>query len=68
MSEADLRQMLRDCGFSIANLSYRLEGADDAFEYRMMLRTTQAENLPRLAARLNQQLNVLEFRISPTGD
>jgi len=68
MSERDLRQMLRDCGFSIANLSYRLEGADDAFEYRMMLRTTQAENLPRLAARLNQQLNVLEFRISPTGD
>ncbi|HLL19116.1 MAG TPA: MgtC/SapB family protein [Rubrivivax sp.] len=68
MSEADLRKMLQDCGFSIANLSYRLDGGDDAFEYRMMVRTTQADNLPRLAARLNQQPNVMEFRISPTGD
>ena len=68
MSEADLRSMLHDCGFSIANLSYRLDGSDDAFEYRMMVRTTDAGNLPLLAARLNQQPDVLEFRISPTGD
>ncbi len=68
MSETDLRQMLADCGFSIANLSYRLDGGDDAFEYRMMVRTTHAQNLPRLAARLNEQPNVVDFRISPTGD
>lgn len=66
MSEDDLRAMLKDCGFTIANLSYRLD--DDEFEYRMMVRTTKATNLPRLAARLNQLANVVEFRISPTGD
>jgi putative Mg2+ transporter-C (MgtC) family protein len=68
LGEDELRALLAGCGFSIANLSYRLDADDDAFEYRMMVRTTRAQNFPRLAARLNQQPDVLEFRISPTGD
>lgn len=67
MSESALRGLLAEHGFSIANLSYRLDN-DDAFEYRMVLRTTRADNLPRLAVTLTDMPAVVEFRISPTGD
>ena len=68
MTEDELRLMLRDCGFTIANLTYKLASDDDAFEYRMMVRTTKEHNLPQLAARLNRQPNIVGFSLSPTGD
>ena len=68
MAEPELRSLLAECGFSIANLSYRLDGDGADFEYRMVLRTTDGENHRRLAERLTQLERVLEFRISPTGD
>lgn len=67
MPEADLRQLLKAHGFTIANLSYRLEEGD-AFEYRMMLRTMRAKNLGALARTLGSQKVVEQFRLSPTGD
>ncbi|NCT97823.1 MAG: MgtC/SapB family protein [Comamonadaceae bacterium] len=67
MPEADLRQLLKAHGFTIANLSYRLEEGD-AFEYRMMLRTRRAKNLGALARTLGTQKVVEQFRLSPTGD
>ncbi|MDO8419141.1 MAG: MgtC/SapB family protein [Rubrivivax sp.] len=66
MPEVELRKLLEEQGFSIANLNYRLDG--ETFEYRMMLRTQDAENLPRLAQVLAKTARVLEFRLSPTGD
>lgn len=66
MPEADLRTMLTQHGFSVANLNYRLDG--DAFEYRMMLRTQDTSNLPRLAHALSKLPQVLEYRLAPTGD
>jgi putative Mg2+ transporter-C (MgtC) family protein len=68
MPEPELRSLLADCGFSVANLSYRLEDEGRIFEYRMVLRTTDGDNLRRLAERLNGLERVREFRISPTGD
>ncbi len=68
MTEPELRALMTECGFSIANLSYRLDADDKAFEYRMVLRTTDGENHRRLAERLTGLDRVLEFRISPTGD
>lgn len=67
MPEADLRQLLKVHGFTVANLSYRLEEGD-AFEYRMMLRTMRAKNLGALARTLGSQKVVEQFRLSPTGD
>lgn len=67
MPEDTLRTLLQTHGFSVANLSYRLE-AGDAFEYRMMLRTMQSGNLRVLAQALNALPEVVEFRLSPTGD
>lgn len=67
MPEADLRQLLKEHGFTIANLSYRLEEGD-AFEYRMMLRTMKMKNLAVLARALGTLKVVEQFRLSPTGD
>jgi len=67
MPEADLRQLLKEHGFTIANLSYRLEEGD-AFEYRMMLRTMRPKNLAVLARSLGALKVVEQFRLSPTGD
>jgi len=46
---------------------YRLNGGE-YFEYRMMIRTMDRANPGRLAQTLTQRPDVLEFRISPTGD
>lgn len=68
MGEAELRELMREHGFSIANLSWRLEGPGREMEYRMMLRTLDPENLGRLARALQDLPRVSEFRLSPTGD
>ena len=68
MSEADLRALIAEHQFSIANLSYRLVADGESFEYRMVIRTMDRANAGRLAQTLTQRPDVLEFRISPTGD
>ena len=66
LPEPRLRELLAQHGFSVANLSYRLES--DTFEYRMMLRTDDPANLARLSGALVQMPEVRDFRLSPTGD
>lgn len=68
MPEGDLRELIAAHGFSIANMSYRVIGDGQFFEYRMVIRTTVTHNMRRLAETLRQRRQVLEFRISPTGD
>ena len=68
MPEAELRRVVVDHGFTIANLSYRLIDESRHFEYRMMIRTLDPDNLRKLSDNLLHAPNVLEFRISPTGD
>lgn len=52
-SEEEVRVQLVDGGFSIANMSYRLNAADGFFEYRMTIRTRQRDALERLVERLS---------------
>jgi putative Mg2+ transporter-C (MgtC) family protein len=68
MSEAALRDLVHSTGFSLHNLSYRLHGDIDQFEYRMVLRTLDVHNARALAEKLKVDPSVLEFRIAPTGD
>jgi putative Mg2+ transporter-C (MgtC) family protein len=68
LSEAELRRLITTEGFSVANMSYRLADDGRVFEYRMTLRTIDPDNVKRLAERLRARPDVLEFRISPTGD
>jgi putative Mg2+ transporter-C (MgtC) family protein len=68
MPEAQLRELIGEHQFTIANLSYRLNAGGESFEYRMMIRTSDRTNAGRLAQMLTQRPDVMEFRVSPTGD
>ena len=68
MSEEDLRRLIGEHGFSIANLSYRLSGDAGLFEYGMVIKTRDRRNAEALAQHLCRLPEVLEFRIAPTGD
>lgn len=67
ISEQQLRELLKEHGFTIANMSYRVSD-DLSFEYRMVIRTIDSANLSRLADSLHKMASVRAFRISPTGD
>ena len=60
--------MLGDHGFSIAHLSSRLTEGGKLFEYRMVLRSRDPKSAERLSQYLSGLAEVVEFRISPTGD
>jgi putative Mg2+ transporter-C (MgtC) family protein len=66
--EATLRQELSAHGFTVAQLSYRLAENGAQFEYRMMIRTTRAAGIGKLAQTLLAEPTLLGFRISPAGD
>jgi putative Mg2+ transporter-C (MgtC) family protein len=68
MPEPEMRRLLTDHGFTIANLNYRLDVDSDSFEYQMVIRTTRADNASKLTDALNKVDSVKEFRLSPTGD
>jgi putative Mg2+ transporter-C (MgtC) family protein len=70
LSEEGMRELLKKLGFSIANFSYRLEGAGNErmLRHKMTLQTTDRAAAARLARWLEENRTVLEFRLSPTGD
>ncbi|MBS1213729.1 MAG: mgtC [Proteobacteria bacterium] len=68
MAEEDLRKLLGEHGFTVANMSYRIINDGRSFEYRMILQTTDPRNHGQLSNTLRGIAIVREFRISPTGD
>jgi putative Mg2+ transporter-C (MgtC) family protein len=60
--------MIAQHGFSIANLSYRLDKIDGFFEYRMVVRTDRADNARAFSETLSGLEAVQEFRLASTGD
>ena len=68
MSESELKKLVSSLGFTTANVQYRLIEDGKRFEYRMMLRTQNSDNLLRLSEALLGIETVEEFRIFPTGD
>lgn len=68
MPEAELRRLIAEHGFSVANMSYRIAGQGREFEYQMVLRTLHAANAQTFSARLVSEPSVTEFRIAPAGD
>ena len=68
MSEDDMRKLIGDHGFTIANLSSRLTENGQQFEYRMTIKSRDRNNAQALSAHLRGLPEVLEFRIAPTGD
>jgi putative Mg2+ transporter-C (MgtC) family protein len=68
MAEDDLRKLIGDNGFTIANLSCRLIEGGQQFEYRMTIKSQDRKNAEILAKHLRDLSEVVEFRITPTGD
>jgi len=68
MSEADIQKLIRDHGFTVANLSSRLIEGGEQFEYRMTIKSRDRGNADRLSGYLRDLPDVIEFRISPIGD
>jgi putative Mg2+ transporter-C (MgtC) family protein len=68
MAEDELRRLIGEHGFSIANLSYHLKGAGRFFEYAMVIKSRDRRNADTLSRALSRSPQVYEFRIDPTGD
>lgn len=68
MQEEAVRAMLANYGFTVHNVSYRVNDDGKTFEYRMVLRTSDATRPAALSAHLRTLPQVKSFRISPTGD
>ena len=68
LTENDLRALITEHGFSVANLSYALKEEGRFFEYSMIIRTSKPDDNRRLAETLAAHAKVLEFRITPAGD
>ena len=68
MGEDDMRKMIGDYGFTIANLSSRLTEGGQAFEYRMTIKSRDRRAAETLSRHLRSLPEVVEFRIAPTGD
>lgn len=68
MAEDDLRRLIGQHGFTIANLAYRLSDAGRRFEYSMVIKSRDPRNADTLSQHLCRLPEVLEFRITPTGD
>lgn len=66
--ELELRRLIGEHGFTIANLSHRLTEMGKVFEYRMVIRTRDREAAERLSQHLCTLPGIIEFRITPTGD
>lgn len=68
MPELALREMIREHGFSIANLSYTMNRQGGLLEYQMNLRARDASAARRLAETLLAMESVLAFEVRPSGD
>jgi putative Mg2+ transporter-C (MgtC) family protein len=68
MTVDEVRRLIGSYGFSVANLSSRLVDEGKYFEYRMVIRSRARDNTQALAQHLLKLPEVIEFRISPTGD
>jgi putative Mg2+ transporter-C (MgtC) family protein len=68
MAEDEIRALLAQHGFSVANMSYRATEDGASYEYRMTIGTIDPGAPARLAEDLRTMSRVRAFRISPTGD
>jgi len=68
MPEDELRRVVGEHGFSIANLSYHLSDGGKFFEYGMVIKSRDRRNADALSRHLSKLPEVLEFRIDPMGD
>lgn len=68
LSEAEMRRMLREHGFTIGTISYRSDFDANFIEYRMIIRSRRDDNAKRFADAVGKLEGVKEFRVVPAGN
>jgi putative Mg2+ transporter-C (MgtC) family protein len=68
MDQTAVEKLVAEHGFSVANLHTRLIEEGQLFEYRMVIKNLKRANAQTLSKALLARPDVVEFRISPTGD
>ena len=68
MPETLLRELMRDHGFKVISLVYRLSSEGKYFEYRGVVSTLDEINVRKLSETLRANEGVVEFRLASTGD
>jgi len=68
MDQTELTGLVASHHFSVANVHSRLSDKGELFEYRMVMRSISPDSGHALAEALLALPQVVEFRISPTGD
>jgi putative Mg2+ transporter-C (MgtC) family protein len=68
MPEPEMRRMLKEHGFTMRRLSYRLDYDSNYFEYRAIIRSNRADNAKRLTEALGKLEAVKELRVVPAGE
>ncbi|HEY2863938.1 MAG TPA: MgtC/SapB family protein [Casimicrobiaceae bacterium] len=66
--ETWLRAFVRQYGFVITELTYRLDGRADLFEYKLVMWSSDAGAVPSLSRALLADNAVSDFMISPSRD
>ena len=66
--EAWLRAFVRDHGFAITDLSYRLDGSADLLEYQIVMWSRDKDAVANLGRALLEDEAVSGFEISPSRD
>jgi putative Mg2+ transporter-C (MgtC) family protein len=64
MSEAEIRELLLQNGFSVAHVSYRLLEKGEQLEYQMTVRTMDKDNIAKLSKALMGFPSIVEYTIS----
>jgi putative Mg2+ transporter-C (MgtC) family protein len=67
MPEIEIRNLLLQNGFSVANISYRLMERGTQLEYRMTVRTMDSGNIEKLSKTLMGVPSIVEFNITLAG-
>lgn len=65
--ERATRQLIEQQGFTIGDLSYRLDRAEGVFEYRMRIKTSADDGFEALAVRLLARDDLTAFKLAPAG-
>ena len=66
--EGWLRKLVADHGFSITDLSYRLDSKTERFEYKFVMWSADPDACRNITRTLLARPTVVDFRISPSRD
>jgi len=68
VAEPHIRALVDGHGFTLANFSYRLDRDGSVRRYSMTIASADRSAAGKLAAHLEKESSIQEFRIAPTGD